>query len=147
MGEILEKVVEGYLQQNQALENVNKDDPGGLFIFDTVKEKLVTEITEEIYIEKKQQLLDETEKTISERKQKKRMKEISGLLWEGFFVAFIVGLFVNQVTDILSILKGALSKEHLESTIVVIIITGLMCFFVFCIGYMKRVIAYLKSKD
>lgn len=93
-------------------------------------------ITEELEEENKIKIITLEEELKKEYKKKDNMrsyKKMIGLLFEGVFVAALVGLGVNQITDLIGIFKKSLFDSNkveiwLSTTIIIIIITIiLMC--------------------
>ena len=50
-------------------------------------------------------------------------------MYEGFFIAFLVGLIVNQVTEMINITKGIETKVTI--TLLIIFILGILTLFVY----------------
>ena len=74
------------------------------------------------------------------------MEELKEIIWSGFLVAFFVGLLVNQVTDVITHLKG---DDNMQGTLAAIIILLLLCLAVFLymfIAKVKKIYDAIKKK-
>lgn len=69
---------------------------------DAVKKQLEKEIYDEIKAEVKDEVLQKVEKEIEDRAELMKIQEFKKLIFDGFFIAFFVGLLVNQITELLS---------------------------------------------
>lgn len=86
-----------------------------------IKQECLEECTEE---EKKQmkESIDDERKRYS---TKKAIEDMCSLITEGIILAFAVGLLVNQVTDLISYLKGEMA------CMITVIISVLLVIFIF----------------
>lgn len=91
-------------------------------------------ITEELEEENKKKIAVIEEELKNEYKKKDNMTsfhKMIGLLFEGVFVAALVGLGVNQITDLLGIFKKSIFDSSkieiwLSTTIIIIIILAIL---------------------
>lgn len=71
-------------------------------------------------------------------------------MWNGFALAFIVGLAVNQVTDLVGMWKGTVDAQYLVKTLGASIIFLLICLVAYGYSFIKNAIEFLddlKNKD
>lgn len=129
MGSTLDKVVSEYVHNN-AEEKQEKPD---ILVAaeEAIKKKIIDEIRSEISAEEYIKARAEVEAEENENK----LEELKEIIWSGFCVAFLVGLLVNQVTDVITYLKGG----SMPWTVGVIIILMLLCFVVFLCMFIARV--------
>lgn len=89
-----------------------------------LREKKRKQIIDEIRSQYKDELMKEAETELQKENNRQKIKELKELLWSGFVLAFIVGLAVNQVTDMIGYWKGTVTLESIWPTVV---ITGCLC--------------------
>lgn len=105
----------------------------------------IEEMSEEILELKKEKYREEIKKIKEDEEMKHYIKKTRKILYEGFFLAFIVGLSVNQVTELIGAYKGTASytKEMTNYTIIcsLILITAsvAMYFWNFIVHFIKYI--------
>lgn len=67
-------------------------------------------------------------------------------MWNGFFVAFIVGLVVNQVTELLGLLKSEISESELVPTLIFTVVLLLLCLGIYLFSFVKDVLSVFNEK-
>lgn len=136
MGSTLDKVVSTYVHNNA---EEKQEEPDILSAAeDSIKKRIVEEI--EPVIKEKVKAQVETEEN------EKKLEELKEIIWSGFLVAFFVGLLVNQVTDVITHLKG---NDNMQGTLTAIIILLLLCLAVFLymfIAKVKKIYDAIKKK-
>lgn len=136
MGSTLDKVVSAYVHNNA---EEKQEEPDILSAAeDSIKKRIVEEI--EPVIKEKVKAQVETEEN------EKKLEELKEIIWSGFLVAFFVGLLVNQVTDVITHLKG---NDNMQGTLTAIIILLLLCLAVFLymfIAKVKKIYDAIKKK-
>ena len=136
MGSTLDKVVSEYVHNNA---EEKQEEPDILSAAeDAIKKRIVEEI--EPVIKEKVKVEVETEEN------EKKLEELKEIIWSGFLVAFFVGLLVNQVTDVITHLKG---DDNMQGTLAAIIILLLLCLAVFLymfIAKVKKIYDAIKKK-
>jgi hypothetical protein len=100
----------------------------------------IDDMSKEIIDLKKEQYLTELKKARKDEELKQYLTKTRKILYEGFFMAFIVGLAVNQITDLIGIGKGNVVKDILQSTS---IISGILFFLSFIIFFWKFIVDIL----
>lgn len=135
MSETLEKLLNNFIESkhSEIKENTEKDEYME-YMTTAVKEKMRAAVVEEIRRELEPEIIEKVKKDNEIEEQKRRVKELQEVLWSGFIIAFIVGLLVNQVTDIISFLKGASGIESISSTIWICI--GLLAVCIIAYGWL-----------
>ena len=131
------------LQQQQLIHQQMEDIHQS--IQDLREEKKEFRIEKRDLEAKKSSLLDDT-KALDEEKQRldvERRRQIIGFIVEGFFIATIVGLLVNQITDMITYIKNSCwnntvyPSELLYATGWIILGCVLILILVFFINWLK----------
>ena len=135
MSETLEKLLNNFIENkhSEIKENTEKDEYME-YMTTAVKEKMRVAVVEEIRRELEPEIIEKVKKDNEIEEQKRKVKELQEVLWSGFIIAFIVGLLVNQVTDVISFLKGASGIESISSTIWICI--GLLAVCIITYGWL-----------
>ena len=119
---ITKKMINAYVEsQNISCNNETNEEIE--YIKNSAKENLFNNIKEEIVILEKDRIIEEAKEEILKLEQERKIKEIKVLMYEGFFIAFVVGLIVNQMTEILNISKGVETKVTI--TLLWIVVLGI----------------------
>nr|DAI79368.1 MAG TPA: Protein of unknown function (DUF1129) [Caudoviricetes sp.] len=128
MSDILDKAVRLYVRDG--CDKNDKEDV--LQAAETqIKEMIIKEIRAEVKAEEKEKARAEIEAEENEKK----LEELKDIVWSGFLVAFLVGLLVNQVTDVITHLK----HDSMGWTAIIIIIIGMICFITFLYMFLARI--------
>ncbi len=97
----LDKVLDALMKDKKELiiqEAPSDDRDEFLALFrENKKKKIIEEIKEEY----KQILIQEADIEIKKEVNRQKIEDLKSLMWSGFLLAFIVGLAVNQATDII----------------------------------------------
>ena len=96
MGEILDKVVSQYVHNNA------EEKQGQPNILAAAEENIKKKIIEEIEPEIREDEYRKAKAEVETEENGKRLEELKEIIWSGFLVAFLVGLLVNQVTDVIT---------------------------------------------
>jgi hypothetical protein len=102
----LKKIQKDKSDQQSEESILNTDDVNKNYIDDYI-EKMSDEIIEI----KKEKYKKELKKIKDKDELDRFIKETKKLLIEGFIIAFVVGLAVNQITDLLGIFKGSVEND------------------------------------
>lgn len=102
-----------------------------------LRESKKQQIIEEIRVEYKKEIEEEIQKELESDRNREKLHEIKSLLWNGFFLAFFVGLAVNQVTEILSFLKELKSDQELFYTILLSGVFLGVCVLMYAYSFLK----------
>lgn len=138
----LDDVLDNYMKsvgyKRLGLENDDKDERQ--FIIDAAKKQIKKEIYDEISLEVVDKALKEAESKIECMADLKKISEYKKLALEGFFLAFFVGIFVNQVTEIIGFWKSGLPIENIYSTIIIAVVFLIICIVIFTYIFLKSLI-------
>ena len=148
MSEKLDSLVEKYASFNSE-KILNQDAPQDAKeeYFAAVKHTLKKQIYEEIEIEVRDKAVATAQKEIERLADQKRIDEYKKLMFEGFLVAFFVGLLVNQSTNIIEYLKELLEFPKIGSTLIIIIVLLVVCGVIYCYRFISELIRMLKSNE
>ena len=130
----LDKLLDAVMKQKEELINEQVTDADKNEMIIALREKKKTEIINEIKQEYKQQLKKEVDIEAEQKLHQQKIDDLKSLMWSGFFLAFLVGMAVNQVTECIGFYKGTVQMNSVRSTVILSLI-----FIVICIG------AYLLS--
>lgn len=120
MSYTLEKLIDEYvdLQEKTVFQTEVDTTPKSLYIH-AVKTQLRQDIYNEIKEEVKNDVLQESEQLMKEKEINIKLEEYKSLMFEGFFLAIFVGLFVNQMTDFIGYFKGSVSLASVWPTTII----------------------------
>ena len=117
------------------------------------------EFVEALKKQKKQEIIDEVKQMhiqeimecaeIARKKEINRQKivELQKLMWSGFFLAFIVGLAVNQATDIIGYYKGSVTLNEIWSTVALTGILIFVCIIAYIYTLVKQMIGLFSDNE
>lgn len=125
MGKKLDSLVDLVISKNDDYSNL--EDGNKLL----VKKKLKSEILYEIKQEVKESAIEEAKKDIDDYMTKKKLKDYKELTILGLIIAFIIGLSVNQLTDVIAFYKKLIYKEPWVSITFAIIIVAIAIYLIF----------------
>ena len=125
MGKKLDSLVDLVISKNDDYSNL--EDGNKLL----VKKKLKSEILYEIKQEVKENAIEEAKKDIDDYMTKKKLKDYKELTIFGLIIAFIIGLSVNQFTDVIGFYKKLIDKEPVVSIAFAIIIVAIAIYLIF----------------
>ena len=108
-------------------------------------ERTKANIELEIREKYKQEIIAEAQKEIEKERDKQQIREIRKLMWAGFFVAFLVGLAVNQVTEIIAYLKG--DSTTIWVTVLISVVLLLICIGIYLYSFLNDVKNYFDHKS
>lgn len=124
MSKELDNIIETALNNNPdaeiALQNAIAADEHGFsysYLRNLAKNELKNKIYGEIREELKDEIIKEAQEDIDRKANLKQIQEIKTLTVSGAILAVFVGLFVNQVTEIISFYKGSIDKVGVKSTL------------------------------
>lgn len=124
MGKKLDSLVDLVISKNDDYSNL--EDGNKLL----VKKKLKSEILYEIKQEVKENAIEEAKKDIDDYMTKKKLKDYKELTILGLTIAFIIGLSVNQFTDVIAFYKKLIDKEPVVSIAFAIIIVAIAIYLI-----------------
>ncbi|MPN52212.1 hypothetical protein SDC9_199868 [bioreactor metagenome] len=68
-------------------------------------------------------------------------------MYEGFIIAFFVGLAVNQITDLIGIGKGTVTNEVFNKTLILSIILSIICTAIGLVSYYNAIARFINNKE
>ena len=139
---IAKKMINAYVESQNISEGETNDEKE--YIKDSAKKNLFNDIKEEIINLEKDRIIKEAEDEIKKLEQERKIKEIKVLMYEGFIIAFVVGLIVNQVTDILNVSKGVETKVTI--TLLWIIVLGILTIIIYSNKFLDDIANTIKEK-
>ncbi|WMI80885.1 hypothetical protein [Anaerotignum sp. MB30-C6] len=125
LNEIVDKLLSTNTEATEALKKAHDVDKNGLTIGEILgaaKETIIREIYDEIKEEVCEDAILAAEIKMNEKVKIKQIKEMNALAITGLLLALIVGILVNQVTEIIMFLKGSLENGGLIPTIIIAIL-------------------------
>ena len=144
MSKELDNIIEIALNDpdaSTALRNAKAVDKEGLS-YPYIRDLAKTELTNRIYKEIKEELKEQ----IIKKSNLKQIQEIKALTISGAMLAIFVGLFVNQITELIDFYKGPIKEIDVQLTwkasIVLLGLTSLITVFWFFRSALKVIKDY-----
>lgn len=134
----LEKLVDDYI----LLKHGKIDKELVRFSKEKISEEIESEVKEAYY----EELKERAESEIESSKIKDRIKNTKSLILNGIFGAFLVGMIVNQLTDLLTFLKNK-TNWGIGITLVALGVFSLILFFWVVVCVLSVIEKLLKNKD
>lgn len=106
----------------------------------SLREKKKDEIIKEIKKEYKEELLREIHVEKQKERDRQKLEDFQGLMWNGFFLAFFVGLAVNQVTDIIGYYKGTVTVKQIWLTTMIAAVLCTACLIAYLYTFCRKAI-------
>ena len=141
----LDKLLDTVMNEKSDLINKAADNSDKEELIEALREKKRAEIIQEIRSEYKNELKNEVDLEVQETINQQKIKDIKELMWSGFLLAFVVGLTVNQFTDIISYLKGKITMEFVWSTVIITGVLLLICIAAYLYSFFNHAIRILNS--
>lgn len=107
----------------------------------SLRERKKREIINEIRDEYKKELIQEAFNEAKKVSERQKIDDLKSLMWSGFLLAFIVGLAVNQATDIIGYYKGTVTIDTIWPTAIITIILCLICLGAYLYSFWQKVIS------
>lgn len=139
MAEKFDKIIDTFAQQKYK-ENFKRTvtNPEKEEILKMVREKTAVEVMDEIRKELKPEIEKEVRESIEEENRLKKLDDLKKLIVEGFAVALIVGLMVNQMTELISYHKGTFPSLPVVCTRIITIVLFVICGIILSAGFIKE---------
>lgn len=102
-------------------------------------------VVEEVKQEYKAQVMADAESDIQQRISDNRISQLKNLMWNGFLIAFLVGLAVNQITDLIGYWKGSVSLSSLMPTLIITVILVAICMGLYFYNMIKETVDIYKK--
>ena len=142
LDEILTKIVDDHIDSiiddTKSLEERNE-------LKLLLKEKRKAQIIDEIRNAYELEWNAELEKKQSQVNRQKKIEDLKELLFTGFILAVVVGLAVNQVSEILNYVKGLSSWNDLLTSIILSLFLIGICLLMYWYSFYKEAIKYIKN--
>ena len=142
LDEILTKIVDDHIDSiiddTKSLEERNE-------LKLLLKEKRKAQIIDEIRNAYELEWNAELEKKQSQVNRQKKIEDLKELLFTGFILAFVVGLAVNQVSEILNYVKGLSSWNDLLTSIILSLFLIGISLLMYWYSFYKEAIKYIKN--
>lgn len=124
-------------------DNYDKDS-----VETAVKQKIREEIISEVYEYKKAQIVQEAKIEIEDEKKKSSFASIKQIMWEGFVLALIVGLLVNEASYLIQYLKELGNGSiPILVTVILIIVFAVIALALYIVKFTKDIIdKFIKNK-
>ena len=146
----LDIVIDTYIKENRKKCEDKYSEEHISEMEDALRERLKKQIVDKIKNDYSQEILKNANEEVQKRENIEKLNQLKSIMWTGFVIAFVVGLFVNQVTDIIGYFKGTVNLTHLLPTIVVGIVLFLICLVLYLYSFFKNIMDMyndLKSKQ
>ncbi len=148
--EKLEKLVDFYVNENIGkVDNEKMKQDSKLEFVDALKETITKQIVDEVKCTCVKEITDAADVEIQTRENKEKLKQLKTLMWTGVVVAFVAGLLVNQVTELIGCAKGTVTMNSIWSTVIISIGLLGICLIIYGYSFAKDVIKMyndIKSK-
>lgn len=144
----LDKVLDAVMRLKEDIIEKNASSEDKNEVIDALREQKRQRIINEIKEEYKQQVIQEANIEIKKELNKQKIAELRNLMVEGFFLAFLVGLAVNQATDLISVVKEKwFSNCYFQVTFAVFVVLVLVCIGTYIYTFCKKVYALIMNKN
>lgn len=136
----LDKVLDALMKDKKELiiqeaPSDDRDEFRALFR-ENKKKKIIEEIKEEY----KQTLIQEADIEIKKEVNRQKIEDLKSLMWSGFLLAFIVGLAVNQATDIIGYYKGTVTADKIWPAIIITAVLCMICLIAYLYSFWKNAV-------
>ena len=136
----LDTVLDKFLESKEEILKGYSDEEKAELI-DALRERKKCNIVKEIKEQYKKEVISEIEREATLQK----IADLKSLMRDGFILAFLVGLAVNQITDIIGYYKGTVTIEKVGSTIVIALVLCGICLIVYFYNFLKSAMSLLKN--
>ncbi len=127
---IISTLADFYFEDNKAEIDATKNQSNIKEIFiNSVRDSIKNEIRSNLKKEIEEEVRSQIKKEIQEEKDKQNRKQIKKFIIETIIFSFIIGLLVNQFTDIVTYLKQ--NDTKIWTAIVIIVLLLILVFFTF----------------
>lgn len=106
MTKILDEVLDSLMEAKNDVIVKNASEKDRNALISALREKTKADIIQEVKCECEKEIIKKANNEIQKRTNEERVKQLKSLMWNGFVVAFLVGLAINQVTELITVLKG-----------------------------------------
>lgn len=140
LNNVIDKVVETCNVQVDSLDKTSVEEA----VKNSIREAIINEVCEY----KKTQIIQEAKVQIEEEKKKNSFASIKQIMWEGFVLALIVGLLVNEASYMIEYLKNlGDASVQIVITVILIIVFAIAALALYIIKFTKDIIdKFVKNK-
>lgn len=140
----LDMMIESYIAvKRDALENIPESEREEYL--EPLREKIKKDVVEEVKQEYKAQVMADAENDIQQRISDNKISQLKNLMWNGFLIAFLVGLAVNQITDLIGYWKGSVSLSSLMPTLIITVVLVAICMGLYFYNMVKDTVDMYKK--
>ena len=140
----LDTMIESYIAvKEKDLETIPESDREEYL--ELLREKIKKMVVEEVKQEYKAQVMADAESDVQQRISDNRISQLKNLMWNGFLIAFLVGLAVNQITDLIGYWKGSVSLSSLMPTLIITVILVAICMGLYFYNMIKETVDIYKK--
>lgn len=140
----LDTVLDKFLESKEEILKGYSDEEKAELI-DALREKKKSDIVKEIKEQYKEEVISEVNAEIEREATHQKIADLKSLMRDGFILAFLVGLAVNQITDIIGYYKGTVTIEKVGSTIIIALVLCGICLIVYFYNFLKSAMSLLKN--
>lgn len=137
------------LRADALKENVSQKEREEIFA--ALREKKKADIIHEIKEEYKTELMEEVNLEAEKGLNRQKIEDLKSLMWSGFVLAFLVGLAVNQTTDIIGFYKGTVTVGDIRPTAFLALGLCAFCILAYIYSFLRNAVSLLddlkKSKN
>lgn len=108
-----------------------------------LRDEIFEKIIKDIYNLQKNKITKEVQEKLRQEEEEKKRSQIKFILIEGIILGLITGLLVNQITDIISYLKG---NNNYSATSWIILILGILAALFAFIVYLNKLEEFFTNK-
>ena len=137
----LDKILDTIMALNAELIRQEAPNEDKKELLAALRESKKRQIISEIRNEYKQEIISDANEEIAKKVNRQKLREIKSLILNGFILAFIVGLAVNQVTELLGFWKGTVTNGSREMTILFTIVFMFICLITYSFLFISKAIS------
>lgn len=137
----LDRVLDALVKSKEELIKKEASEEERNELIASLREQRKKKIIEEIREEYKEELMQEVDMEAQKESNRQKIEELRSLMWSGFLLAFVVGLAVNQATDIIGYYKGTITVDHIEPTILLTLVLCVICIAAYLYSFCKNAVS------
>ncbi len=141
----LDRVLDAVVKSKEDLINAEASDEDKSELIASLRERRKKKIIEEICAKYKEELMREIDIEAKKEANLQKIEELKSLVWSGFLLAFIVGLAVNQATEIIGYYKGTITVDDIIPTIIITIILCIICLAAYMYSFFRNAISLFEN--
>lgn len=142
MGES-DKLLDAFIKSNADLLNEEAPQEVREEFIAALREKKKADIIHEIKEEYKTELMEEVNLEAEKGLNRQKIEDLKSLMWSGFVLAFVVGLAVNQATDIIGFYKGTVTVGKIWPTAILALGLCAFCILAYFYSFLRNAVSLL----